>query len=387
MNIKIDRKHLCSQTQKVLKTVGSVRGESMNTGIALSIDDQQKVWLIGQSESRSVMIYVGLAEGGVDFGEQYAVDFRKLVEILSNIAGDDVNIDLSEKSFIVSSVKSKITLPVAKKNIHQSWSGNEWVDNEIDIDELSHIVKLCSISSLSGPSDSSRPALSSVRVARDGNGVLFVTTDGFRLSLVRSVAELVVGETSIQIPTNFLRDVSSGIFESKKKVIFSICGDGRCALRQGEETRIGTRLVSGDFPPYEKVVFDKYKTCIVLDRSELLSATKTISVVSRDSTNVVIVEVLEKKVLIRTKKDIGGENSVQLEVLDGSRGIEGGGFSVAFNAKYLTDFLSTLSDDMISMYTNSPDSPAMFVGGAHDEDFDIKKLGFRHIIMPIRLSE
>jgi DNA polymerase III sliding clamp (beta) subunit (PCNA family) len=385
IKIKVPKNQLVSGLQKTQKIVGQTKQDKDTFGVTLTIV-KEAVKIIGASETRYIRVVVKTQETIVDneseIDKSVSTDFRKLLDVVGGVKDNIVNLEIEDSTFRVVAERSRFTLPLKIKKIEEDVM-EESDKKSVSSKDLLQILKYVQISS-SG--ELSRPVLSSVKVMSSlEGGSLFVTTDGFRLSLVRSLSSFVDESKYVQLPISYFRDVVSGVIDVEKDVSISFSSNERCVFEQGD-TYTWSKTVVGEFPPYEKVLFPEYKVSICVDRQELLAGVKSISVMSREYSNVVILNLKKDQLEIKTKKEVGGENFVTIGVIS-SNGLEDEQINIAFNAKYLIDFLSTVTDDTVSFRINRNDAPVLFLPGQIDHGISTENLGFRHIIMPIRISE
>lgn len=135
-----------------------------------------------------------------------------------------------------------------------------------------------------------------------------------------------------------------------------------------------TRMIEGDFPPYEKVIPEDRKTTVVVDREELLQNVKLASVFARDFSSIVIFDFKKGGLSIRPKTDQDGDNTTYQDVE-----MDGEDQKVAFNFKFLTDFLSNVSTKKVNVEILRSDAPVAFRLPDNKD--------FLHIIMPVRVQE
>ena len=135
-----------------------------------------------------------------------------------------------------------------------------------------------------------------------------------------------------------------------------------------------SRLIEGDFPPFEKVIPSESKTKITVDREELLQKVRLVSVFARDYSNIIICEVKKDGIHISPKVDGGIEGSTAFQDAE----VDGIEQKIAFNFRFVNDFLSTVRAKKIIIEILRPDAPVVFK--------EEGKTNFIHIIMPIRIS-
>ncbi len=109
----------------------------------------------------------------------------------------------------------------------------------------------------------------------------------------------------------------------------------------------------------------------------MAEAVKTMSVMSRDHSNIVVIEFSTQRIIVRTKKEVGGENEVVVASIS-NYGFTENPMIMAFNAKYLLDALSHIDRTELMFEMTGPLNPGVF---------KIKDdASFLHLIMPIRVQ-
>ena len=113
------------------------------------------------------------------------------------------------------------------------------------------------------------------------------------------------------------------------------------ALRvQQGDVELVMRLIDGEFPNYEQVIPKATKSKIVVDKNELLSALRRVSVVASDRARGVKLHIAEGQLTISASSPDFGEASEEIEVAYGGEPL-----SVGFNSRYLTDVLAVLPEE------------------------------------------
>ena len=140
------------------------------------------------------------------------------------------------------------------------------------------------------------------------------------------------------------------------------------------EVEIISRLIEGKFPDFEKIIPEKGKTKIIIETESLLQAVRTTSIFAREAANIIKMEVSDSKIEISANNPQMGENKIKLEVKT-----EGEGGKIAFNSRYLIDFLNSTKSDLINLQINDALSPGVFS--------PVDDPSYLHVIMPIRLQE
>ncbi|MBI2420505.1 MAG: DNA polymerase III subunit beta, partial [Candidatus Levybacteria bacterium] len=94
---------------------------------------------------------------------------------------------------------------------------------------------------------------------------------------------------------------------------------------------------------------------------------------AREAANIIRVAVGKNKVVFSSSASSVGENEIDVEAV-----VEGEENEIAFNSRYLLDFLSSIDDQEIDFRMMGPLNPGVF-RSPKDKDY-------LHIIMPIRIQ-
>ncbi len=229
--------------------------------------------------------------------------------------------------------------------------------------------------------DESRPALTGILFKLRKNKLILVATDGFRLSLkeiegLKKEEELNKLQEELIIPARALIEVGKVISEGEKEINLglTITSESNQIIFSTPEIEIISRLIEGKFPDFEKIIPNKNEKKIIIETESLLQAVRAASIFAREAANIIRFEIKESNLEVIASNPQLGENKITLEVKN--EGIEG---KIAFNSRYLLDFLNSVKSDLISFEMTTSLNPGIF------RPLECKS--YLHIIMPIRLQE
>lgn len=298
---------------------------------------------------------------------EFIIEPKKIIEFTSFLAEGKIDIEVTEKQLIIKSGKKKGSFPLIKTGDFPQPPKIEEKEQKL---KTEFFIKNLPLVLFSASTDETRPALSGINFVTNDELTL-VSTDGFRLSLLKTKSE---GKMpSVIIPADFLREITH-FFKDEKEIGFFYSAKEKIILFRAEETEFYSRLIEGDFPPFEKVIPQEKKTTITLEKEEFLRNIKLISVFARDLSYIIVLEAKKKEVRITPKTTDGEENSALQE-----GEIEGEEQKVAFNYKFLVDLLNAVDCKNIIIEILRPDAPVVFKTDNNQN--------FLHVIMPIRIQE
>ncbi len=225
--------------------------------------------------------------------------------------------------------------------------------------------------------DETRPVLSGVLFEIENGECTMVATDGYRLSLKKIKLQnnqslnkkmIIPGKTLRELVFIFDRAGDSGILE-----FFSSDEENQIELWVSSDVLV-SRLLEGEFPDYHKIIPQKTDTRVEVDKEELMRCIKAAAVFARGGTNIINLTIGQDAIVVSANSPQVGETSSRLEAV-----VKGDDNKIAFNSRFLLEFLSSIDAGEIIFEMTGPLNPGVF--RIKDDD------SFFHLIMPIRIQE
>lgn len=303
---------------------------------------------------------------------EVAVPGKLLIEFVSSLTTDKIELSANEKSLTVKTDKTKGTLSIGNPQDFPPFPQIEKVNHKLPLAKISSaILRTVFSASL----DEGRPILTGVKTSLLKDKLLLSATDGYRLSK----EEVDLGSDSepldVILPASSLsetvriaesleaKEIDLMILENKNQVVFGL-----------PNARIFTRLIDGEFPNVEKIIPVGFKTRVIVNRDTLHSAVKTTSIFARGSANIIKIKVEKSGIRLSANTPSVGEEE---DYIDAE--VDGEELEIAFNFRFLLDLLN-----------NFPDKELVFesLGSLNPGVFKPKKSSpsFLHIIMPVRVQ-
>ncbi len=219
--------------------------------------------------------------------------------------------------------------------------------------------------------NASRPILAGVFLSAKGKELKIVATDSYRLSEKKITLEKEVGDVSCVVPVRAFLEADrlmSGydkivITVAENQVMFSVGG-----------TELVSRLIEGQFPPYEQILPKSHQTTIEVSREDLALAVRRVSIFAKENNQHMKLEFLNDGTMsVSTDATQIGEEKTTIDVkIDGATNV------IALNADYVLDVLGALTgDDKIQIEVEGKMNPAVFKRIKHQD--------FVHLIMPLKV--
>jgi len=240
------------------------------------------------------------------------------------------------------------------------------------------IEKSALLAALSGvlfaaATDEGRPLLTGIKIIKKDGGVVVIATDGYRLSM-KHLDLQEKGDLDIVVPARALAEVVKVAGEEKDaaSVIMVQNEDGQLVFEVGE-SEIYTRAIAGEYPNIEKIIPKTHNTRILVDTQSLSRAVKSAAVFARDSANILRFHIENQLLVVSATTPQVGENHVEVDAK-----VDGDGGDIAFNSRFLVEFLSGFSGDEVLFEMTGSLNPGVFKSP--------KDESYLHIIMPVRTT-
>lgn len=237
------------------------------------------------------------------------------------------------------------------------------------------VLKGCSNILFAAAVDEGRPTLTGILTQASVGKLDFVATDGFRLAhrqvkldSKQTFKSLIPRRTFEEV----IRLIDEEVQDDADIEVYTSSGSNQVIFKVGLSV-ISSRLIEGNFPTWEKIIPAEFISRGMVERQDLLSATKLASVFAKDESNVLSIKVEQGRLSISSEaKELGSQqNEIEAQ-------IEGESLEIAFNAKFLLDVLAATNSTQLLMEFSGPLSPTLIK--------PVGVEGLEYIIMPMRIS-
>lgn len=296
------------------------------------------------------------ADAYVDEKGSICVNADKLYEIV-NCLSNDINLETTDCYLKIQSGNAKFKLLCC--NVEEFPQTNFINDGDIltlDAKEFKKRIK----NVLFSTADEAKNLLSGVHFKSEGTELKLYSTDGNRLSVEK--LECSQSNVNVIVPKNILNAICRNDFEeveviaNDKNITFMI-----------DKTIYKSTVLNGTFPDVEKII-PHYTNYAILDRTQCLKALERVSVMINDLSN--IVKLTFKDGLLTLKGNTQETGNAE-DIIEAECNVEE--FKVAFNYRYLLDYLKTTTQDVIKFEFNNPLGATVFNGD------------FLHLLMPVQI--
>lgn len=222
--------------------------------------------------------------------------------------------------------------------------------------------------------DNTRPVLAGVLFSFKGKQLKLVATDSYRLAEKKLAIEKNIEAPEVIVPSRSLNELIRIVGSAAGLENVSISLSENQILFAAGDTQVVSRLIEGAFPAYEQIIPTASKTTVTVDTGEMAGIVKMAALFARESANNIKLDIKKNELVAKSMSAEVGDN-----VSNMAAEITGEEIEVAFNAKYILDFLTVVEEKNVRIGINDRSSAGVFRPA--------KSQDYVYVIMPLRVEE
>ena len=365
MKLQVPRSELATRLSVVSKVVSAKSAKAILQGILFSVSENT---LTLQATDLEISLATRVRQGIMEGEGKFVVEGKVIDEIVKSMPGDEVVLQLEGSNLVVSSMRSRFTLP--------TMDPEEFPEISMDVAGEKMMLSTTLVETMLD-----RTVFSAAKdeVMKNLNGVYWefeegyfrmVTADGFRLALAEA-------ENTTEFTGSFLLSLDSmkdflNAIKTAMSDDLEVIYDGRRVGFVFDGTQMIVRVVEAEFPNYKQVLPKEVRTKVRVNRDSFISALKRVSIAAKLGSETVKLEVEEETLRISARSSDRGEAMEELEVQK-----DGEDIIIGFNPKFLLEACQHIDSEEIELNFRDPNSPLQI------NPADVE--GYLYIVMPIRL--
>lgn len=344
-----------SRTPKdVLRNVKLVAGE---TGVMLIGTDQE------------VGIRFEVPEVEVETGGETLLPTARVLQILNEVTGDTVEIELDGSAVHIRSGQAKFRLSAEDAAEFPPVAAFE--DAAYFVLSGGTLREAIKRTLFATDEESTRYALGGIKLELSEGDVTLAATDSRRLAVVetkgRTEGSPELGNSDPVVPSKAMQLVERSIADDEQEVHVAV-HQNDVLFRVGSST-IYSRLVEGRFPRYRDVIPAQSKAEIELTVGPFYSVVRQSQIVTNEESRGVDFEFGDGTLVLKSVAADVGESTIELPI-----GYPGEQIGITFDPRFIAEFLRVLETERpIKLHLIDAESPAVF----RTED------GYTYVAMPL----
>jgi len=370
MNFKIKKEVLYSGLNVVSKAA-AVRGiQPVLSNVLIEAEENNLLKLCATDLDLSIEIKIPaqvIKQGSV------TLPAKKLLEIISKLTDDEVIFNLNEENNLTEIKCGKAKFDV--KGI--SFTEFPVIDRpetdecvEIDINTLLKGIKQTVFSTAGYETNN---VLGGVFFKISGNILEMAATDGNRLARIKEHIDNEENKAcNAVIPARTLNEVKgvlAGVEDEKASITVK---NGQILIKL-KDRYVTSRLIEGQYPSYEQLIPKEHQSIAVIEKSIFGQALDRVSTMANERTSIVKLNFNDNKLKLAADTPDLGDCFDEIDIEFTSEEL-----SIAFNYKYIQDFLKVNESEKIQMEFNGSLAGALLKPE--------KEENFLCLVMPVQIN-
>jgi DNA polymerase-3 subunit beta len=302
---------------------------------------------------------------------------RLLAEIVRSLPPQPIDLATDGSRVVLSCGSARFTLPTLPLDEYPTLPTMPEVAGTVGSDAFSAAVAAVAIAA---GRDDALPVLTGIRVEIDGEQITLAATDRYRLA-VRTLRWAPVDpamQTTALVPARTLAEAAKSL-TAGAEVTLSLSGNGPgegLVGLSGAHRSTTSRLLDGEFPKYRSLLPDSSSATATVDSAALTDAVRRVALVASRTSPIRL-----SFSAAGARLEAGGVDEAEAQE-SLPAGFDGEELTIAFNATYLLDGLSSLDSDEAQLAFTGPTKPAVLTGKSGSDG----GADHRYLLMPVRLA-
>jgi DNA polymerase III subunit beta len=362
----------------LLKQLSTINGVIASNPIVPILENflfnlEQNTLTVTASDMQTVMI----TEIEVDSKDKgsVAVPARLLLDTLRSLPDQPIQVNIDEETFGTELVTANGRYKLAGEN-SMDFPRIPTVNKTFSIDMESDVLAVAIANTIFATStDDLRPAMTGVFVSLNEEGTTFVATDGHRLIRYRREDIKSTNSSSMILPRKALNLLKTSLPSELMPVKAEFSSSN--AFFSFGNIKMICRLIDERFPDYENVIPQNNPNKLRIERTDLLSTLRRISIYSNKTTHQIRLKISANELIISAEDlDYSNEATEKLACEYAGEDME-----IGFNAKFMIEMLNNLSNKTISLEMSQPNRAGLILPIEQSENENILML-----VMPVMLN-
>lgn len=225
--------------------------------------------------------------------------------------------------------------------------------------------------------DQLRPVMNGINTVLSTNEITFVATDAHRLVCAKNSSVTTAQESSFilpQKPANLLKS----ILPKDGQQMITLEFDNKNVVFTLPKYRLTCRLIEGNYPNYNAVIPKNNTNTVILDRMELITAIRRVSVCANQASGLIKFHLTNDNLNI-TAQDIDYATSAEDNIACQYDGTE---LEIGFKSPFLLDILMNIKSTEIEIKLADATRPGLFL----PIDNESENQSLLMLLMPMMIS-
>lgn len=309
-------------------------------------------------------------------GVKICIPATLIINYLKNLPEQPINfiVNKEDYSFEMSSSTGKYKIGGENGHEYPKWPIMNDPLQSFEIPSIA-LIEAINRTLFATSTDNLRPAMTGVYFEFEAEGLTFVSTDAHRMVKLTRTDISCPEEGGIIIPKRPLAQLKNML--PADETILKVSFNESHLYIESPFIHLNCRLIDGKFPPYKAVIPQDNPYHLIVNRAELVSCLRRVSVFANKSTNQILFDIVGNSLSI-TAQDVDfsyeGKETINVQY-------SGEDMKIAFNAKLLIEMMGNLESEEVKLELSLPSKAGIFRSSETVENEDLLML-----LMPLMVG-
>jgi len=369
MKIETTKSNLLDSVLFTSRVISSKPTNYILNGIMLEADKKLNIYSTDLETNIKTDINVNIIEKG-----KAVIPSKIFLNILKNFPESKIELELNQETNQLKITCQKAVFILNLFPLEEFPQFPEIRKENVFHTDIKKFKTLIHKTQRSVSTDEGRVILTGVLCSIEKNKIVMVSTDSYRLSYIEEEINFDNEGQSVVVPGKVLDNISKIEADQKQMEINIEPNQISFGIedKEGHKINIISRLLSGKFPEYTRLIPKNIKHNIIIDKEKLLEVVRRISSISQENLPVKMIISSGKINISMDIKEIGS-SSEEFEIA-----YKGEEIDIAFNPQFLIDGINMIDGKNIMFCVEETLKPVLIKPE--------KKENLFYLLMPIRIS-
>ncbi|MFL0364634.1 DNA polymerase III subunit beta [Pseudobacillus sp. 179-B 2D1 NHS] len=372
MKILVEKNTLVDALTKNVRNTSSQKETPILEGIYMKAEDNC-LRIIRSNVDETVVITLPAENENLKIKEAGEVVVHRSLSEITKQLKETITLEATEKSLRITSGDSEFELPIYDATQYPELAQEEGEDFiDLTYDEFKDIVEKSTY--CANFTSEVRPILKGVHFRKEGNQIMFVSTNSH--VLVRKIVDYKPREGqndpgSFQLvpPAPSLMQALR-FFQKEDKLSLSL--GKHYLIIQSEHVSCRIRLIEGNYPDVDRLISTKFKSLVKIERKKLIDAVEQARLLITAKNIILTITIKDNMLAVRTSTELGKCNiPVSIQEIQGEPEVE-----ISLNVNYLRDHIRTMDAEVIQLGFSGPSRPVVILNEEKDGEY--------RLLLPVR---
>ena len=368
MRISCPKDILFEKLQTVLKTVATKSTMPILTGILIRTTGPEGIEL--SSTDMEMSLRIG-ATAAVEEEGALVAPGKLLTDVVRSLPAGETRITSDDENQMVEIISGQASFKLnclPAQDFPRLPEMHEETSFEIEAKPLLHVINTVA---RAASRDETRPVLTGILVKFSKERLKMVATDSYRLSVMEAQAGSSLAEKKeVIVPRHALEELPR-LFDGEGGGKVTIAIAESQIMFKNEDALLTSRLIEGQFPNFQQLLPEEFKSEVMIDKQELLEIVGRIGLMAQKNAPLKL-SFNDGQLTVSAQTPQVGEAMESLAVPYNDEAME-----IGFNPEFLRAGIESVAGENVFVRIISALRPGLIKSEGDD---------FLYLIMPVRLT-